>query len=122
MKTYASKLTRQTMLEVNRTPKGGWTKDFLASIGVSWPPPAGWKEQFIASGKAIEPLPQKPIRDEIIEAQADRIERLEKALNLAGNAITNLVEETKMYKRADTVWTRDYAIKAQYQAQQLLAE
>lgn len=27
-----------------RTAKGGWTKETLASWGVSWPPPKGWKE------------------------------------------------------------------------------
>lgn len=35
------------LIEDNRTPSGGWTKDFLASIGVSWPPSKGWKNRAI---------------------------------------------------------------------------
>lgn len=29
--------------------RGGWTKDQLASIGVSWPPPSGWIDALIGS-------------------------------------------------------------------------
>lgn len=31
------------------TPNGGFTREFLASIGVPWPPPKGWKKRFLAS-------------------------------------------------------------------------
>jgi hypothetical protein len=30
-----------------RTPKGGFTKAGLASIGVPWPPPKGWKQRLL---------------------------------------------------------------------------
>jgi len=33
-------------IQLNKTEKGGWTKAFLASIGVAWPPPKGWKKEI----------------------------------------------------------------------------
>ena len=30
-----------------QTPKGGFTKAGLASIGVPWPPPKGWKQRLL---------------------------------------------------------------------------
>lgn len=41
---------RRKLVESNMTKGGGFTLDFLASIGVSWPPPAGWKDKFIKEG------------------------------------------------------------------------
>jgi hypothetical protein len=35
-------------IEAAKTPKGAWTRDTLASWGVSWPPPKGWKAALIA--------------------------------------------------------------------------
>lgn len=29
-----------------RTPKGGWTRETLASWGVPWPPPKGWRAEL----------------------------------------------------------------------------
>ena len=43
-------MTRQEMeakIESLKTPKGGWTKASLASLGVSWPPPPGWKAKLL---------------------------------------------------------------------------
>jgi hypothetical protein len=41
---------REVYLERNKTENGGYTKEFLASIGVSWPPPKGWKRKYIEEG------------------------------------------------------------------------
>jgi hypothetical protein len=35
-----------TEIEAAKTPRGGWTKETLASWGVPWPPPKGWREQI----------------------------------------------------------------------------
>jgi len=35
-----------------RTEKGGWTKESLSSLGVSFPPPKGWKKSLLA--QAVE--------------------------------------------------------------------
>lgn len=36
-----------------RSPRGGWSKTALASLGVPWPPPRGWKQRLIReAGKA----------------------------------------------------------------------
>lgn len=36
-------------IEAARTPAGGWTRETLASWGVSWPPKKGWKRQLTGS-------------------------------------------------------------------------
>ena len=33
-------------LEAGRSPKGGYTRETLASWGVPWPPPKGWLEEL----------------------------------------------------------------------------
>lgn len=33
-------------IRANRTENGGWTREFLESIGVPWPPPPGWKRKI----------------------------------------------------------------------------
>lgn len=45
---------RRKFVDLNRTPAGGWTRAFLASIGVPWPPPRGWRRHYIKTG---EPWP-----------------------------------------------------------------
>ncbi len=35
-------------IEAARTSKGGWTKETLASWGVSWPPEKGWRKKLLA--------------------------------------------------------------------------
>lgn len=49
---------RRKRIMDNRTKRGGWTKDFLASIGVSWPPQRGWKQWYIEHGnmEGFEPV------------------------------------------------------------------
>jgi len=34
-------VTRDWIMD-NRSVRGGWTKDQLSAIGISWPPPKGW--------------------------------------------------------------------------------
>lgn len=34
-------------IESLKTPRGGWTKASLASLGVPWPPPSGWKQRLL---------------------------------------------------------------------------
>jgi hypothetical protein len=43
---------RSELIESLKSPKGGYTKQALATIGVSWPPKSGWKANFILTGKA----------------------------------------------------------------------
>lgn len=46
-------------IDAAKTPKGGWTRETLAKLGVSWPPPKGWKAALIA-GVPISGLPPEP--------------------------------------------------------------
>jgi hypothetical protein len=34
-------------IESLKSDKGGWNKEDLESLGVSWPPPKGWKEEVV---------------------------------------------------------------------------
>ncbi len=34
------------LLELSKTKTGGYTKEQLNIIGVSWPPPKGWKKKI----------------------------------------------------------------------------
>jgi hypothetical protein len=43
---------RKELIESLKSAKGGYTKQALATIGVSWPPKSGWKANFILTGKA----------------------------------------------------------------------
>lgn len=42
---------RKLFIESLLTANGGYTKDTLARLGVSWPPVKGWKEKLIKDGK-----------------------------------------------------------------------
>jgi hypothetical protein len=42
--------TREEIMAA-QTPRGGWTRDQLASWGVSWPLPKGWKAALIAKSE-----------------------------------------------------------------------
>lgn len=42
---------RAFLIETNMSAAGGWKKEFLFSIGVSWPPTRGWRKKFIKSGR-----------------------------------------------------------------------
>ncbi len=33
-------------IEALKTERGGWTKESIASLGVSWPPKKGWKKKL----------------------------------------------------------------------------
>ena len=35
-----------TLIEILKSPRGGWTRDNLKILGVPWPPPHGWKRQL----------------------------------------------------------------------------
>lgn len=41
---------RKLLCEYAQTYRGGYTKDFLNAIGVSWPPPSGWRKKFENEG------------------------------------------------------------------------
>ena len=34
-------------IESLKTSKGGWSRESLSSLGVSWPPPKDWKKNLI---------------------------------------------------------------------------
>lgn len=40
-------------IEAERTPNGGYTRETLARLGVSWPPPKGWKKKLEAERATI---------------------------------------------------------------------
>jgi hypothetical protein len=69
---------RSELIESLKSPKGGYTKQALASIGVSWPPKSGWKANFILTGKA------DPEQDEQIGQSFEYIMRLLMNNNGAG--------------------------------------
>lgn len=39
--------TIEEFLDSLKTPRGGYTRDTLAQLGVSWPPKKGWKSELI---------------------------------------------------------------------------
>jgi hypothetical protein len=49
----------QKLLESLKTPRGGWTRETLASLGVPWPPPRGWRKRLLESG-VQPPIPSPP--------------------------------------------------------------
>lgn len=34
----------EEFIESGKSPRGGWTREQLRLLGVSWPPPKGWKQ------------------------------------------------------------------------------
>lgn len=38
---------KEVLLRDNITEAGGYTREFLKSIGVPWPPKKGWKKRFL---------------------------------------------------------------------------
>jgi len=55
-------VTRRTLKQIMdlQSPRGGWSRSSLASLGVPWPAPKGWK-QALLQGKSV-PIyqPSKP--------------------------------------------------------------
>lgn len=43
--------TIKEKLELLKTSKGGYTKEALKSLGVSWPPKKGWKTELLKKQK-----------------------------------------------------------------------
>lgn len=43
-------------IEALRSPKGGFTRQALASVGIPWPPPPGWKRMLL-EGPPADPSP-----------------------------------------------------------------
>lgn len=39
------------MIDAAKTARGGYTKQQLSAVGVSWPPQSGWKESL--AGKTV---------------------------------------------------------------------
>lgn len=51
------KITKE-YLESLKTEKGGYTKETLAKLGVSWPPPKGWKKKLLEKNAQQTPFPR----------------------------------------------------------------
>lgn len=47
------KITKKWITD-NKTPKGGWTKKQLQSIGVDWPPQKNWIEGVLNKEVTVE--------------------------------------------------------------------
>lgn len=43
--------TIEEYLESLKTPKGGYTRETLLTLGVKWPPKKGWKRDIIMAVK-----------------------------------------------------------------------
>ena len=41
-------------IEALKTPKGGYTRATLESLGVAWPPPKGWKRKLLQNQRQID--------------------------------------------------------------------
>lgn len=65
-----AEFTCKQEIEKCRTPKGGFTKETLAKLGIGWPPAAGWIDRLVqASGdRAVSEAGFKP-EDELRERQ-----------------------------------------------------
>lgn len=46
----------EAVLNDGRSTKGGWSKDQLACLGVSWPPATGWKAAILG-----QPFPEEAL-------------------------------------------------------------
>ena len=59
----------EAQIEALKSPRGGFTRKALASVGVPWPPPAGWRRALL-SGRPIprqtaKPRQPSPIRPDV---------------------------------------------------------
>ena len=52
-----TEITSEKIIEL-QTPAGGWTKESLAQLGISWPPPKGWKE-YLERKASVKPIYDK---------------------------------------------------------------
>jgi len=43
---------RKRQIEKAMTPAGGWTRETLRKLGVSWPPPRGWKKKLVRNASS----------------------------------------------------------------------
>jgi len=41
-------------LENLKTPKGGYTRKTIESLGIEWPPPKGWKRKLLEADRSID--------------------------------------------------------------------
>ena len=46
-------------IEAARTPRGGYTRETLASWGVPWPPPTGWKRRLLTASRTPIRVPRE---------------------------------------------------------------
>ena len=46
-------VTREFIMQ-GRSERGGWTKDQLALLGVTWPPEAGWIQRVVGTEISAE--------------------------------------------------------------------
>jgi hypothetical protein len=95
---------RKELIENLRSPKGGYTKQALASIGVAWPPKSGWKSNFILTGKA------DPEEDEGLGQSFEYIMRLLMNNNGSGSmtsAMDLILEDYESRQQPRAFW-REY--------------
>jgi hypothetical protein len=46
-----ARLFTEAEIEAAMTPRGGFSKESLAELGVPWPPPKGWREAITKKEK-----------------------------------------------------------------------
>ena len=82
----------------NKTAKGGWNSEQLASIGVKFPPPRGWISE--AEGKVISLATKK--RFESAKSQTkSKVHKLIKILNTMNNEEKNEAVQIILSKARD---------------------
>ena len=82
-------------IEAGRTERGGFTRETLASWGISWPPPHNWKKALLA-GEQIEVLEPESHPDSI---EAELLHEIIMALIETGNGhlLASIENANKFY-------------------------
>ena len=60
------------------TARGGWTREQLGIMGISWPPPKGWRKQLVAEERTLTD-------DEVEEVREARVTVAERRSRLSAS-------------------------------------
>lgn len=70
-------------IDALKSPRGGWTREALATLGISWPPQKGWRKKLIYGAQAEERVlairgsHDAPGFDACLDAEIEKIYREE---------------------------------------------
>lgn len=56
-------LLTDTLISEVATDRGGWTREQLGIMGISWPPPKGWRKQLVAEKRTLTDAEVEELRE-----------------------------------------------------------